>query len=100
MKLINLVTEDEYSIDGNCIMAVALHQQGITMFEHLRDFLFYTEFLGRFTYYIEKDVDVGIVNGTNVVMPPVVQRYFFWLFIWCIQRKENTNDLDSNNPLV
>ena len=72
MELINLVTEDKFIIDGNCIMAVVLHQQGIATFKQICDFPLNTIFLGRFTYYKEKDVDVGIANGTNVAIPPDV----------------------------
>ena len=42
--LIKLVTETEYITGGGYVIAVALHQQGITTFEHLCEFPFGAEF--------------------------------------------------------
>ena len=95
--LINLAT---YDYTNRCIMAVALHQQGITTFEHLHEFPFYTEFFGRFTYCKEKDTDVGTTNSKDIAIPADVHTRLHRIFLWCIHRKEDINDPESNNPLV
>ena len=98
--LINLVTQDIFIIDGNCVMAVALHQQGITTFDFLCEFPFSAEFQGRFSYYKQRDANVGTVNGKDVFIIEGIKMYIRWLILWCIHRKENNNDPKSNNPLT
>ena len=64
-KLINLVEVDEYTVDGDSIIATAFRQQGITTFEHLCSFPYYEESYGRFTYYKEKDDDGNTKISNN-----------------------------------
>ena len=93
--LIKLVESNHYTIDGNCVMAVTLHQQGITTFKHLREFPFRAEFERRFSSYKRHDADVGTTNGTDVILS-ITKTYLRFLFLWTIHQ----NDEKSNNPLA
>ena len=95
--LIDLITNTNHATDCKHVMAVALHQQGITTFDHLREFPYSAEFHGRFSYY--KQQDSGTINGKDVFIVVGIKMYIQWLVLWCIHRKENKNDHNSNNPL-
>ena len=98
-RLINLVEDvDEDTLNG--VIATTFCQQGITTFEHLCNFPYYAEFYGRFTYYKEKDADVNTTNGNDLAIPDNVLISIHWLLLWCIHRKEDKNDPESNNPSV
>jgi len=95
--LIDLITNTKHATDCKHVMAVALHQQGITTFDHLCEFPYSAEFHGRFSYY--KQQDSGTINGKDVFIVIGIKMYIQWLVLWCIHRKENKNDPKSNNPL-
>ena len=97
--LINLITNTKHATDCKHVMAVALHQHGITTFDHLCEFPYSAEFHGRFSYYKQQDADVGTINGKDVFIVVGIKMYIQWLVLWCIHRKENKNDPKSNNPL-
>ena len=73
--LIDLITNTKHATDCKYVMAVALHQQGITTFDHLREFPYSAEFHGRFSYYKQQDAKVGTINGKGVFIVQGIKIY-------------------------
>ena len=97
--LIKLITNSNPTIDGTCVMAVALHQQGIRTFENLQSFNYKDDFHNCFTTYKEHDTDVGTNSGPDIVIIQGIKMYIQWLIIWAIYREDDSdNDANYNKP--
>ena len=83
-KLIKVITDSNIKIDGDCVMAVVFHQQGIYSFYNLQMFDFTTEFENSFSTYKAKDADVGTNSGTDVFIRMGIKIYIRWLLLWIV----------------
>ena len=86
---INLVTEQEYTIDDTCVMAITLCQQKVNNLKLICSYEFETYFESKFTYYKEKDTNVGTTNGNNILIP-VGEKYIFVGFSYGISIEKET----------
>ena len=74
-KLITLITNSNLTIDGTCVMAVALHQQNIYTLNDLQSFDFTNQFEICFSAYKVNDADAGTNTGTDVVIVQGIKMY-------------------------
>ena len=97
-QLIKVITDSDIKIDGDCVIAVAFHQQGIYSFDDLQTFDFTNDFETCFTTYKAKDADVGTSSGTDIFIKMETKMYIRWLLLWTRYREDNKHtDTNWNN---
>ena len=74
-KLIRVITDSNVTIDGDCIMAVAFQQQGISTFKDLQMFDLRNDFENVFSTYKANDADDGTNSGVEVTIVGGVKMY-------------------------
>ena len=74
-KLIRVITDSNATIDGDCIMAVAFQQQGISTFKDLQMFDLRNDFENVFSTYKANDADDGTNSGVEVTIVGGVKMY-------------------------